>query len=283
MKVQKLTKLYKNNRGIKDISFEIGEGEILAVLGVNGSGKSTLFKTITGLIRQDSGEIFATEIGYIPENRSLYKDITVKEHLELYARLHSMEFGDIESNIEYWMNYLEIGMYLNSKIMTLSKGNQQKVQILCGLIHDPQTIIMDEPLSGLDIHNMRLIKGLLRKLSKSGKSILISSHQYEEVEEVSDYILILKDGVMKKYGSLNDLKIQAGITYLIVEKEQYYDIKHLGLDYKFVEDKVYVIIHEKNTLKKVLPLLIEKRFVEKIVIDSVSLKEMVEMTYEDAY
>ncbi|CAH2760699.1 ATP-binding cassette domain-containing protein [Erysipelothrix amsterdamensis] len=283
MKVEKLTKLYKNNRGIKDISFEIGEGEILAVLGVNGSGKSTLFKTITGLIRQDSGEIFATEIGYIPENRSLYKDITVKEHLELYARLHGMEFGDIELNIEYWMNYLEIGMYLNSKIMTLSKGNQQKVQILCGLIHDPQTIIMDEPLSGLDIHNMRLIKGLLRKLSKSGKSILISSHQYEEVEEVSDYILILKDGVMKKYGSLNDLKIQAGITYFIVEKEQYYDIKHLGLDYKFVEDKVYVIIHDKNTLIKVLPPLIEKRFVEKIVIDSVSLKEMVEMTYEDAY
>ncbi|MDE8081396.1 ATP-binding cassette domain-containing protein [Erysipelothrix rhusiopathiae] len=282
MKVEQLTKLYKNNRGIKDISFEIGEGEILAVLGVNGSGKSTLFKTITGLIRHDSGVISVNDIGYIPENRSLYKDITVKEHLELYARLHGMEFHDIQSNIEYWMRYLEIGMYLNSKIMTLSKGNQQKVQILCGLIHDPQTIIMDEPLSGLDIHNMRLIKGLLRKLARRGKSILISSHQYEEVEEVSDYILILKDGVMKKYGSLKDLKIQALITYLILEKDQYYDIKHLGLDYKVVEDKVYVVIHDKNTLKNVMPTLIESRCVEKIVIDSVSLKEMVEMTYEDA-
>ncbi|WP_342621699.1 ATP-binding cassette domain-containing protein [Erysipelothrix sp. P66] len=283
MKVEQLTKLYKNKRGIKDISFEINDGEILAVLGVNGSGKSTLFKTITGLIQKDSGNIYVTNIGYIPENRSLYKDITVKEHLELYAQLHGMELNEIRSSLEYWMKYLEIEIYFKSKIMTLSKGNQQKVQILCGLIHDPKTIIMDEPLSGLDIHNMRLIKGLLRKLAKKGKSILISSHQYEEVEEVSDYVLILKNGKMMKYGSLKALKRDAAITYLIVEKEQFYDIRHLGLDFKVVEDKVYLIIHNKDILKTILPNLIENRCVEKIIVDSISLKEMVETTYEDTH
>ncbi|CAM2829772.1 ABC transporter ATP-binding protein [Erysipelothrix tonsillarum] len=281
MKVEHLTKQYKNNRGINNVSFILNPGEILAVLGINGSGKSTLFKTITGLIRKDSGVIEIGTMGYVPENRSLFKDITVKEHLELYAALHRMNIDVIEEHLMYWIKFLELEIYLDSKILTLSKGNQQKVQILCGLIHDPETIIMDEPLSGLDIHNMRLIKGLLRELSRKGKSILISSHQYEEVEEISDQVLILKDGNVRMYGMLSVLKQDASLTYLIIEKEQYYDIKHLDLDYKIVEDKIYIMIREKSILSKILPILIESRSVEKIVVDAISLKEMVEKTYED--
>lgn len=281
MKVEHLTKQYKNNRGINNVSFILNPGEILAVLGINGSGKSTLFKTITGLIRKDSGLIEIGTMGYVPENRSLFKDITVKEHLELYAALHRMNIDVIEEHLMYWIKFLELEIYLDSKILTLSKGNQQKVQILCGLIHDPETIIMDEPLSGLDIHNMRLIKGLLRELSRKGKSILISSHQYEEVEEISDQVLILKDGNVRMYGMLRVLKQDASLTYLIIEKEQYYDIKHLDLDYKIVEDKIYIMIREKSILSQILPILIESRSVEKIVVDAISLKEMVEKTYED--
>lgn len=281
MKVEHLTKQYKNNRGINNVSFILNPGEILAVLGINGSGKSTLFKTITGLIRKDSGLIEIGTMGYVPENRSLFKDITVKEHLELYAALHRMNIDVIEEHLMYWIKFLELEIYLDSKILTLSKGNQQKVQILCGLIHDPETIIMDEPLSGLDIHNMRLIKGLLRELSRKGKSILISSHQYEEVEEISDQVLILKDGNVRMYGMLRVLKQDASLTYLIIEKEQYYDIKHLDLDYKMVEDKIYIMIREKSILSQILPILIESRSVEKIVVDAISLKEMVEKTYED--
>lgn len=281
MKVEHLTKQYKNNRGINNVSFILNPGEILAVLGINGSGKSTLFKTITGLIRKDSGVIEIGTMGYVPENRSLFKDITVKEHLELYAALHRMNIDVIEEHLMYWIKFLELEIYLDSKILTLSKGNQQKVQILCGLIHDPETIIMDEPLSGLDIHNMRLIKGLLRELSRKGKSILISSHQYEEVEEISDQVLILKDGNVRMYGMLRVLKQDASLTYLIIEKEQYYDIKHLDLDYKIVEDKIYIMIRDKSILSQILPILIESRGVEKIVVDAISLKEMVEKTYED--
>lgn len=281
MKVEHLTKQYKNNRGINNVSFILNPGEILAVLGINGSGKSTLFKTITGLIRKDAGVIEIGTMGYVPENRSLFKDITVKEHLELYAALHRMNIDVIEEHLMYWIKFLELEIYLDSKILTLSKGNQQKVQILCGLIHDPETIIMDEPLSGLDIQNMRLIKGLLRELSRKGKSILISSHQYEEVEEISDQVLILKDGNVRMYGMLRVLKQDASLTYLIIEKEQYYDIKHLDLDYKIVEDKIYIMIREKSILSQILPILIESRSVEKIVVDAISLKEMVEKTYED--
>ena len=214
---------------MKQCSFKAKEGEIHAILGSNGAGKSTLFRTLLGLQKPDHGSILYENqplsnqpkgiLGYLPEERSLYRDLKVKEQITYLAKLKKMERHLIEIKMDEWLDYLNIAHYKHKKIAELSKGNQQKVQLICSLIHDPKILVMDEPLSGLDIDNVDLFKRLCLKLKKEGKILLLSSHQYNNIEDICDGVLYLNQGKVLFKGNLAYLKRQDERRFLYLNDE----------------------------------------------------------------
>ena len=228
LKVEHLSKMYGKNRGIHDISFTLKPGKILGILGSNGSGKTTTFRILLGLLKQDQGTIMYEHkpvdrantrlFGYLPEERSLLRDLRVHDQIFYLGRLKDMTPGEIEEQMGYWLNYLDITKYRNRKIVELSKGNQQKVQLVCALIHKPDIYIFDEPLNGLDIENVTLFQQVIRKLQKEKKFIMISSHQYEVIEQFCDSVLYLKEGELLFQGKISSLKRESSATRIIMSE-----------------------------------------------------------------
>lgn len=229
LKVEKVSKSYGDVLALKQCSFKAKEGEIHAILGSNGAGKSTLFRTLLGLQKPDHGSILYENqplsnqpkgiLGYLPEERSLYRDLKVKEQITYLAKLKKMERHLIEIKMDEWLDYLNIAHYKHKKIAELSKGNQQKVQLICSLIHDPKILVMDEPLSGLDIDNVDLFKRVCLKLKKEGKILLLSSHQYNNIEDICDGVLYLNQGKVLFKGNLAYLKRQDERRFLYLNDE----------------------------------------------------------------
>lgn len=213
LEVKNLTKIYGDTVGLKQLSFKCENHDILGILGHNGSGKTTLFRLLLGLIHKTEGEIMMKEginkqtyFGYLPEERSLYKDISVEKQIMYLSKLKRMERDTIIDRMNYWLERFDMSDYRKTKIRELSKGNQQKVQFICALIHNPHILILDEPLTGLDANNVRLFKQIMIEQSKMGKIILLSSHQYEELEEFCSQVILLKRGINVLSGYLNQLK-----------------------------------------------------------------------------
>lgn len=215
------TKYYGKNKGVENLSFSLSPGEILGVIGENGSGKTTTFRLLLNLLDLDSGEITLHNLpikdvagdvfGYLPEERSLFQDLSVEKQLIFFAKLKNMAFHDIEIAIDFWLDKLNITHYRNRKVKELSKGNQQKIQLIVALIHNPQIIIFDEPFTGLDVENVQIFKDILLNLQKENKYILVSSHQYDIFEEFASKVLVLNKGEIKHFDYLSSLK----------QKEQY--------------------------------------------------------------
>ena len=228
LEVNNLTKYYGTNKGIKDLSFKLSSSEILGVVGTNGSGKTTTFRLLLGLLIPDEGKItynkqsivgLSTKLfGYLPEDKSVYKDLRVVEQLRFLASLKQMEKQAIDKEVTYWLERLDIAQYKERRIKELSKGNQQKVQLVCALIHKPKIIILDEPLTGLDITNIRIMKDLITELRNEGRSILISSHQYEYIEEFCEKIIILDKQEVRYYGSINEMKLKSELRYVTINE-----------------------------------------------------------------
>lgn len=224
LKVENLNFKYGNGKGVSDISFSLKPGRIQAVLGTNGSGKTTSFRLLLGLLIADSGVISLDGkpldinnkclCGYLPEERSLLRCLKVSEQITYLARLKGMNDLEIVANLDYWLDWLNIEQYRDAKISELSKGNQQKVQMACALMHNPRIVIFDEPLNGLDIENVDLFKRLLNKLKKAKKYILISSHQYNNIEQYCDQLLYLEYGQILFKGDVSKLKKRANTHYL---------------------------------------------------------------------
>lgn len=227
LSVDHLTKYYGDTVGVKDLSFKVRKGKILGVLGSNGSGKTTTFRVLLGLIEKSEGKIcyegkeldFKDKclFGYLPEEKSLLRDLKVKEQISYLARLKQMPSEEINLQLDYWLNYLNIEKYRNTKVSALSKGNIQLVQICCALIHNPKIIIFDEPLNGLDIENVGLFKRLCENLKKEGKIILISSHQYNNIEDLVDDVIYLYHGNTCFKGNLRQLKRKYPQRVLVID------------------------------------------------------------------
>lgn len=211
-----LTKYYGKHKGILDINFKLINGQVLGVLGHNGSGKSTLFRTLLGLLIKDSGDIFyphdniSQMFGYVPEERAVFKDLSVLEQLLFIGTLKKVHKSLLKNRIKYWIKRFDLDAYMHKSVSMLSKGNQQKVQFIGALLHDPDILILDEPLTGLDAWNVSVLKQVIDEYCKKGAIVLLSSHQYEEVEEFCDDILLLKTGDSIMYGSLNQIKDNYG-------------------------------------------------------------------------
>lgn len=187
LKLENVTKYYDTTKGVENLNVSIPKGKVLGLLGNNGSGKTTTFRLLLGLLEHQSGKItyLGEEIdrsnkrlfGYLPEERSMLRDLTVKDQIFYLGRLKKMSDREISSNLRQWLAFFHMEKMENRKIMELSKGNQQKVQMICALIHNPEILIFDEPLNGLDIGNVDLFKQLIFKLKKE-KRLFCYLHIY---------------------------------------------------------------------------------------------------------
>lgn len=216
LKVEKVSKRYGSLLAVDNLSFEVGEGEIFGLLGLNGAGKTTTFRMILNLFQPDEGAIYCDEeiigynhsdrIGFLSEERSLLTKMTVKNQIVYYAGLKSMTEEDALDALDYWLERFDIVDYKNKKIKELSKGNQQKIQFISAIIHNPQLLILDEPFTGLDPINVELFKEVILEYKEKGKSIIFSSHRMEHVEEFCEKLVILKNGKNILDGYLVDIK-----------------------------------------------------------------------------
>ncbi len=204
--LKNVSKYYGSKKALDSLSFEVECGEIFGLLGHNGAGKTTTLRIISGIIDDYEGDVIINgKIGYLPEERGLYRDEKVHDILSFFGKLSGMDNNILKDRIDYYLNRLGIEKYKNSKIKTLSKGNQQKIQFLVSIIHNPDVVILDEPFSGLDVLNLRLFKDIIFELKNNGKSIILSTHQLEKIESFCDKILILKNGKTVKYGRLDEV------------------------------------------------------------------------------
>lgn len=218
LSLQNISKTFDHQKAVSDLSFTLKKGETLGLVGQNGAGKSTTFKMILNFISPDSGKIQFNGhplmsadlnlIGYMPEERGLYLDMTIEQQIVYFAALHNYPKRKTLRNLDYWMNKLNVKGTKKSKIKTLSKGNQQKVQLITSFIHEPQLLILDEPFSGLDPVNTENLIAAILELKKRGTTIIFSSHNMQNVELVSDKILMLVNGVTKLNGAINEVKDQ---------------------------------------------------------------------------
>ena len=216
LKVEHVTKYYDDFRAVNDLSFEVKDGEIFGLLGVNGAGKTTTFRMIMGLLDKTEGDItlndkkidysVSDEIGFLTEERSLLPSKTVLEQAIFYGVLKGLTEKEIEKRLDKYLDEFGITDYKNKKIKELSKGNQQKIQFIISIIHEPKLLILDEPFSGLDPINVEMFKKEILRLKKKGTMIIFSSHMMEHIEYFCDSLIILVKGNTVLEGKLTKIK-----------------------------------------------------------------------------
>lgn len=230
LKVEKVVKYYGDNKAVDELSFEVANGEIFGLLGENGAGKTTTFRIIMGLLDATSGKVtldgqkidysMTDQIGFVTEERSLLSKMTVKEQILFYGALKGMEESEILKELDVWLKRFDIEGYLDRKIKELSKGNQQKIQFISAVINHPKLLILDEPFTGLDPINVKMLKEAIWDLQKQGCSIIFSSHQMEHIEQFCEKLVILVKGKAIINGYLDDIKKSYQKRNIIIRGEK---------------------------------------------------------------
>jgi len=264
LRVDGVSKYYGELKAVDKLSFEVHEGEIFGLLGLNGAGKTTTFRMILNLFSPDEGTVFyndeiigydhSDEIGFLSEERSLLVKLTVYEQLTYYGSLKGMNKRAIDKAIEYWLQRFNITDYKHKKIKELSKGNQQKIQFLSAIIHNPKLIILDEPFNGLDPINVELFKEVILECKSKGMIIIFSSHRMEHVEMFCEKLVILVKGKSILYGYIKDIKKSFNQQNIFIKGDV--DISELKkidgvIDVLEHTDQVEVKIESKDYAKNV--------------------------------
>ena len=228
LEVNNLTKSFGNTIAVDNLSFTIKKGQVLGLLGHNGAGKSTTIKMALNILRPDNGNVLwngtpfkraDVSVGYLPEARGLYEKCKVDEQLIYFGKLEGMQSKSIRENLTYWLERFEIPEYKSKMLGELSKGNQQKIQIIAAILHDPDFLILDEPFSGLDPINANIFSSVINELMQKQKTIIMSSHRMEQIETFCEEILILKKGRALLQGNLNKIKADEGISIVEIRTE----------------------------------------------------------------
>jgi ABC-2 type transport system ATP-binding protein len=225
--VENLVKEFKNVRAVNNISFKIDEGKIFGLLGPNGAGKTTTIRIVLNIIKPTSGSItfegkpvtneFFNIIGYLPEERGLYKRSKVIDSILYFAKLKNIPKQKALQEADYWLKKLDATEYRDKKLQELSKGNQQKIQFIISVIHNPKLLILDEPFTGFDPINQQLIKETILSFVDSGKIIILSTHQMETAEKLCSEIFLINKGREVVSGSLNQIKKKYGSNNIKIE------------------------------------------------------------------
>jgi len=216
--VSHLSKSFGRVQAVKDVSFEVMPGEIFGLLGPNGAGKTTAIRMMLDIFKPDAGEVRVfggkmtevakNRIGYLPEERGLYQDLKLEQILVYLATLKGLAEADARERLTRWLRRLELYEHRNKKVQELSRGMQQKAQIITALVHDPDLIVIDEPFSGLDPVNTRLVKEIIEEQSAAGKAVIMSTHQMYQVEALCSRIVLIDHGSTVLYGRVDEIKRQ---------------------------------------------------------------------------
>ncbi|NRA13849.1 MAG: ATP-binding cassette domain-containing protein [Crocinitomicaceae bacterium] len=216
LEVRNISKSFYRKEALNDVSFTVGKGEIFGLLGPNGAGKTTMIRVINRIVQSDSGSIRVNgdlmvnddlrQIGYLPEERGLYKNMTVEAHAMFLGRLRGLTKADVNTKIDYWFDRFEINDWRKKRIEQLSKGMAQKVQFICTVLHEPKLLILDEPFSGFDPVNVELIKQELIEMKAAGKTIILSTHNMKSVEEICDRVVLIDKAKKVAEGSIVELQ-----------------------------------------------------------------------------
>ena len=216
VQVSHIAKAFGSVEAVRDVSFEVDKGEIFGLLGPNGAGKTTTIRVMLDIFKPESGTVsilggpMSEEkkdlIGYMPEERGLYQDIPLERCLVYLATLKGLSVGEARQRLQDYLERFDLLPHKNKKVKELSKGMQQKAQIIAAILHNPQLIVIDEPFTSLDPLNTNLVKDLMRELHEQGVTIIMSSHQMHQVEELSDRILLINEGMNVLYGNLETIR-----------------------------------------------------------------------------
>ena len=231
VELDRVSKSFGVVRAVDDVSFNVAGGEIFGLLGPNGAGKTTILRLILDIFKPDDGKIAVlggpmneakkAHIGYMPEERGLYQDVPLERCLVYLASLKGLPKSEAKSRVSDYLERFDLISYRKKPVKELSKGMQQKAQIIVTLVHDPELLIVDEPFSGLDPVNTKMVKDILRGLRENGVAIIMSTHQMHQVEELCDRILLIDQGHPLLYGEINSIRDQyAGHTLIIRTQER---------------------------------------------------------------
>lgn len=250
--VKNVEKSFSTKKVVDNINFEIQKPGVYGLLGTNGAGKTTTIRMILGILKKDSGEITwngkevqrkHVNFGYLPEERGVYPKTKIHDQLMYFAKLKGMKKETAEERMQYWAKRLEIEQYLQMTPEKLSKGNQQKVQFITAILHDPELLVLDEPFSGLDPVNTELLKNVILELIKKGTYIIMSSHQMHSIEEFASDVLILNKGKTVLQGNLKEIKEQYVANRLALNTTENVDnlIKQANLEIYNSKNNEYMI------------------------------------------
>lgn len=229
MIVNDFVKTFGNVTAVNHLSFRMDKNGVFGLIGTNGAGKTTTIRMMLGLLDADSGEATwngkritreSLSFGYMPEERGIYMKTKVREQLEYFAVLRGMKKADARISTTRWMKRLGVDQYENMTADKLSKGNQQKVQLIAAVINNPDLVILDEPFSGLDPVNTDVLRSVIEEMVKEGKFVILSSHQMSVVEEYCENLVLLDKGQAVLHGSLREIKKGYGHTRLILSADK---------------------------------------------------------------
>lgn len=230
VELQNISKSFGSVKAVNGVSFDVRAGEIFGLLGPNGAGKTTCIRIMLDVFKPDTGTVQVlggpmtqakkNRIGYMPEERGLYQDVPLDRCLMYLASLKGLDKAEARQRMDDYLERFDLAEFRKKKVKELSKGMQQKAQIIATLLHDPELIIVDEPFSGLDPVNTRMVKELLRQVNQRGTTIIMSTHQMHQVEELCDRILLINHGRVMLYGDLLNIQRQfSGHAVLVRTKE----------------------------------------------------------------
>ena len=293
LEVKNLTKGFSKVLAVNNLSFSIQSGEIFALLGPNGAGKSTTVRMLTDIIKPDSGIInynFNNSLskvnknsflGYLPEERGLYQEIPIIKSLIYLGIIRGMDKKDARKSAEMWLEKLELFERRFDKLNTLSKGNQQKIQFISSILHNPIFAILDEPFSGFDPINQELFISIIKELATTGTTILLSAHQMHLVEKIADRVHLLNKGETVVTGTIKEIKsnFRADEIIYIKTAEQINEVKFNNLEIiktfeKISDHECKLIVHNNSKLNDLLSHIINLNTIISIKSANITLHDI---------
>lgn len=225
--IENLSKCFANVKALQNVSFKVSKGEVCGLLGPNGAGKTTLLRIINGILLKDSGSVridgqeaslkTAKRIGYLPEERGLYENMTVREQILFFGEIKGAKKNTLKCRMKEYLDLFGLNGRENSSIKELSKGNQQKVQIISTLCFNPEMVILDEPFSGFDPINSSILQNLIVKLKNEGTSVILATHNMHAVEEMCESIVLMNQGKILLHGNIDNVKQEFKTGNLLIQ------------------------------------------------------------------